>query len=120
MGIHDDDYVVVDFTVKPISRRAQEGQDAVLIWNRGRLMVKEYIGAWGCEQMVGTRYKNPYPAAHGKMDSALMADYIFGVVKACYDNSFNLRWERNLTGYPSELSGEQMIRGVNVGTPTRL
>ena len=115
--IYDGDFVEVDFTVKPLPKKHTLGRDIVLIWRDNQLMVKEYIGAWGKMQIVGTRYRNPRFDGSWKMNQCLTADYIFGVVTACYDNGLNLRWEKELKDYPSELSYKQMIKGANIGVP---
>jgi hypothetical protein len=111
-NIYDGDIVSVDLTKMPINKDICLMHDKKL----GCIGTKEYIGAWGNMQMVSTCPKvNFDKGIHGGW--AFPASHILGVVYACYDSTLNLKWKRDITGRPAELSRKQVIKGVNVNTP---
>lgn len=121
VGIFEGDIIAVDLTIKPIPRKSRNGKDIVLIWDleNNNPAVKEYVGAWGGTQWVSTRYANIGEQPNGifRMNQSYIASHILGVVYACYSPVMELKWERDVSDCPAELSYKQMIKGNNIGEP---
>lgn len=103
--IRDGGWVAVDFTRFPtrgapcLCYATFPGAESPAV------LLKSYMGIWGPWQLVGTRYGD------GRMDLAMIADRIFGVVFAAWDRDGALLWERDPEEFPEELDTSSTIGG---------
>ena len=110
VSVMDGGWVAVDFTRRPAPPRfkAKGGDgssDLCLCYAAGRLMVKQYLGAWGRLQLVGTRYRGP------RLNCAMPAERIFGVIIASWGPDGALLWGRAPETFPAGLPDAPTIRG---------
>ena len=66
---------------------------------RAKLMVKQYLGRMAGRYMVSTQYDR-WKGGEFRMDVALIAEEIYGVVIASYGRDGRLIWERGPGGIP--------------------
>lgn len=116
--IYDGDIVSVDTTKMPIPIKDENNKDICLMYDKktGCVGVKEYLGAWGDMQMVSTC---PIPDhSKGILGGwAFSASHILGIVYACHTPDWKLKWERDISGRPAELSRKQGIKNGNTCAP---
>lgn len=112
-GIEDGDILVVDLRKMPLKG------DAVSVYIRSLncVGVKEYFGAWGPFQWVSTCCASVHHKDGLRLNQMAIADHIFGVAFACYSPDKKLKWKRDISDRPEELSMEQVITGGNIGEP---
>lgn len=113
-NIYDGDIISVDFTKMPVPVEGND-KDICLMYDKkiGCVGVKEYLGAWGDMQMVSTC---PIPDHRkGILGGwAFSASHILGIVYACYTSDCKLKWTRDISDRPAELSRKQGIKSGNV------
>ena len=74
------------------------------------LMIKQYMGRMAGRYMVSTQYDR-WKGGEYRMDVALIAEEIYGVVIASYGRDGWLIWERDPEEFPAALSGTPAITG---------
>ena len=116
VSVMDGGWVAVDFTHRPApprfkSKGGDGSSDLCLCYAAGRLMVKQYLGAWGRLQMVGTRYRRTRDGNGPRLNCALPAERILGVVTMSWAPDGTLLWERNPESFPVALPDAPTIRG---------
>ena len=116
VSVMDGGYVLVDFTHRPApprfkSKGGDGSSDLCLCYAAGTLMLKEYQGVWGPWQMVGTRYKSMWDGDKLRLNGAIRADKILGVVTTSWAPDGTLLWERDPETFPTELPAAPTIHG---------
>lgn len=125
-GIVNGGWVAVDFTRFPApprykSKGGDGGEDVCMCYavypgqRYPTVMCKSYMGVWGSWQMVGTRYD--LTKGERRMNCAMEALRIFGVVYASWDAAGHLLWQRDPDSFPRELGTVPTISSGNVGEP---
>ena len=117
-GIENMGLVLVDLSRRP--RSPKYGPDKRLdpclclatdpTDGRTKLMVKQYLGRIGGRYMVSTQYDR-WKGGEYRMDAALIAEEIYGVVIASYGRDGRLIWERDPEEFPAALSNAPAITG---------
>lgn len=129
-GIEDGGKVVVDFKHFPrperLKSRGGDGSyDCCLcqlkhvVGDEPEVVIKAYDGKWGAWYCLSTKYlpeRNPY----APMQQGLFAAKIYGVIIASYGKDGKLKWKRDPSTFPTELSQESTIHGENCGDPMPL
>jgi len=121
-------WVAVDFTRFPAPPRSRSkggdsSEDLCLCYavfpgtKTPAIMGKAYMGVWGSWQMVGTHYKSMWVGDKFRMNCAMRAERIFGVIFASWDPDGALLWERAPDSFPDRLGTVPTIRGGNIGDP---
>lgn len=117
-GIEDGGEILVDFThmPRPPKYGPNKRLDPCLCLatdptdGRAKLMVKQYLGRMAGRYMVSTQYDR-WKGGECRMDMALIAEEIYGVVIASYGRDGRLIWERDPEEFPAALSGTPAITG---------
>lgn len=117
-GIEDGGKILVDFTHMP--RPPKYGPNKRLdpclclaTWpgyDYPSLMIKQYLGRMAGRYMVSTQYDR-WKGGEYRMDVALIAEEIYGVVIASYGRDGRLIWERDPEEFPAALSDAPAITG---------
>ncbi len=121
-GVQDGGWVAVDFTKYPAprykSKDGDESEDLCLCYAAfpgapgPRVMCKAYCGVWGHWQMVGTRYKHLWEGRDKlRMNCAMPAWRIFGVIFGSWSRAGKLLWERAPESFPDRLDHTPSIGG---------
>ena len=121
-GVQDGGWVAVDFTKYPAPRyKSKDGDDsedlclcyAAFPGAPGpRVMCKAYCGVWGHWQMVGTHYKHLWEGMDKlRMNCAMPALRIFGVIFGSWSRAGKLLWERAPESFPDRLDHTPSIGG---------
>jgi len=127
-GIMDGGWMAVDFTRFPAPPRLKSkggdgSEDLCLCYavfpgtTTPAVMSKVYMGVWGARQMVGTHYKSMWKGSEFRMNCAMMAEKIFGVIFASWSPDGTALWERDPDSFPKKLGTAPTIHGENVGDP---
>ena len=124
-GIEDHGWVGVDFTHMPRPPKYGVGvyQDPCLCLpqpqgqTRPTVMIKAYSGKWGSLHTVGTKYANQWAGGEYRINVAIFAQKIYGVIFASWGRDGHLKWKMDTSDFPEELPTSPTIRGVNVGDP---
>lgn len=83
------------------------------------IMAKRYVGKWGPWHMVGTDYRQKQNAPY-RMNWAVRAIKVYGVLCACLGEDGNLKWSIDTQKFPTALPESATICGGNVGDPIPL
>lgn len=129
-GIEDGGKVIVDFKHFPRPERLKcRGGDGSydcclcqrmhVVGDEPEVVIKKYDGKWGAWHCISTRYL-PEHNPHAPMQQGLFAAKIYGVVIASYGKDGKLKWKRDPSTFPMELSEEPTIHGENCGDPMPL
>lgn len=120
-GVPDGGWVAVDFTRFPApNRKRNQGvktEDLCLCYAVApgecspKVMVKVYVGKWGNAHLVGTKYKSMWVGDTLRMNWAVPADCIFGVIFAAWDSRGTLLWTRDKEEFQETLGNTQTIEG---------
>lgn len=118
-GIHDGDYVLVDFRKmpRPQNKGGHRPKDICLCSFAGpeNVGVKEYIGRWGGFHIVG---EHPVRKEGDPLSMAgYLSEQVFGVVRACFSEDGLPRWTRDISDCPADLPTVSTIHGDNCGEP---
>jgi len=109
--VEDGGLVAVDFTRRPAPHQKGRPTDICLCYgvfhgrSRPSIMLKGYIGLWGPLHMVTTVYRR------GRMNLAMEAQMILGIVFASWGCDGSILWARDPAEYPAQLPGAPTIKG---------
>ena len=122
VSVMDGGWVAVDFTRRPapprFKARGGDGTSDICLCYATfpgapgpTVMLKEYQGVWGHLQLVGTRFKSMWEGDKLRLNCAMTAEHIFGVVTASWAPDGTLLWERDPETFPTELPAAPTIHG---------